>query len=143
MTKHGNILSYMLLIACSMLVSVHAFAQPDLQHCAIIEDDTTRLGCYDKLVLPTVELIDRETATPVLETAEELVNIAATISTALHSPSKGWAITFENGLSWKQIGTASFVVKAGDTCTISPGPMNSYLLQCANRARSIQVQRTE
>jgi hypothetical protein len=126
-----------------MLISIHASAQPDLQHCALIEDDTTRLGCYDKLVLPTDEIIDQESAAPVAEMAEELVNIAATISTASHSRSNGWTITFENGQSWRQIGTASFVVNTADTCTISPGPMNSYLLQCENRARRIQVEGTE
>ncbi len=140
---NGNIFSYILCAACVMLVSGDIYAQPDLQHCALIEDDTTRLGCYDKVVQPTVESIAREAPAPVIETAAELVNIAATISTALHSPYTGWSITFENGQSWKQIGTASFVVKASDTCTISPGPMNAYLLQCADRARRIQVERTQ
>lgn len=144
MTTSGNIFSYVLFITSGALAIANASAQPGLQLCALIEDNMPRLECYDKLAQTAVEVIHMETAAhPAAGTSGEFFDVDASVATALRSPSRGWAITFENGQSWKQIGTAGFVVKTGDTCTISPGLLNSFLLQCGNRARRIQVVRAD
>lgn len=132
-------------IACGLLAQLPAHAQQlNLQGCSRIEDDAKRLACYDELAKPTEQsfgLQSAKTAEP--EQEQQLDNIVATVVVAAHSPFTGWIITFDNGQSWKQIGTDSFAIRKGDSCTIERAVLDSFRLKCGDRARQIRVVREE
>jgi len=138
-----NIFTFVPLIA-AVLAPIYANAQPDLQSCVRIENDTARLACYDELANPTEESFGLENkAESVAEAPEEIANVVAKVTTATHSDFTGWTISFDNGQSWKQIGTDRFDVNEGDSCTISRGLLNSFRLQCGSIERKIRVTRSE
>ncbi len=130
------------LVAAGMLVQAFAYAQVSLQTCTRIEDDAERLACYDEIAQPTegsFGLQDAVVAKPVPE--GQLENIVAIVTTATHSPYTGWIVTFDNGQKWKQIGTDSFALREGDSCTIERAILDSFRLKCGDRARQIRVAR--
>lgn len=129
-------------IACSLLAQLPAHAQQTLQGCSRIEDDTKRLACYDELAKPTDQSFGLQSA-KVAEPEQQVDNIVATVVVAAHSPFTGWIITFDNGQSWKQIGTDSFAIRKGDSCTIERAVLDSFRLKCGDRARQIRVVREE
>lgn len=132
------------LIACSLPAHTLVHAQEDLQDCARVENDAERLACYDKLAQATAELPRQQNgATPAAASGEKSENIVATVTKATHSPFTGWIVTFDNGQSWKQIGTDSFAIREGDSCTIERVLVDSFRLKCANRERRIRIVREE
>ncbi len=132
----------MALVTCGVLVQTFAYAQLNLENCARIEDDTERLACYDELAQPTAGSFGLQNARVPEPTPEgQLANIIATVVKATHSPFTGWIITFDNGQSWKQIGTDSFALREGDSCTIERAVLDSFRLKCGDRARQIRVAR--
>jgi hypothetical protein len=143
-TTKYNILLCTLLIASGMLTSICTFAQPGLQRCADIQDDATRLKCYDELARPTEKSFGLEQkVAPTEEAAETIDNVVAKVTSATHNDITGWTINFDNGQSWKQVGIDRFNVKEGVSCTISRGALNSFRLQCGNIERRIQVTRSQ
>lgn len=121
------------LLAGFLAASHSVYAQSDLQQCARVEEDTARLECYDEL---TRAAAPEQPASPAVMDADDA---SGTVTIAAHNRSTGWHITLDNGQSWKQVGTASFVVSIGDACAITRGLNDNFLLQCGNRARRIQV----
>ena len=146
MTLDGNIFTgarFVISVIGVALLPVHVYAQSDLlQHCALVADDATRLECFDALA-STVAADLKTAQAKAADTPEIPATVEGTVTAALHSPYTGWTITFDNGQRWKQIGTTSFVVNVGDSCSVEPGMLNSYLLRCGNRARRIRVASAE
>ena len=143
MTMNGTTFRSTLFIA-GLLAVLPANAQPDLQLCARIENNTARLACYDELVQTALAMPGLVQAVlPVRETMEESPDFEATVTTAVHRAFTGWIIDFDNGQRWRQAGTASFVVRKGDICILKSNTPDSFLLQCGDRARRIQVTRIE
>jgi hypothetical protein len=140
--KH-NILIHVLLVA-SALISISTFAQSGLQRCAGIQDDSARLQCYDELARPTEDSFGLEQKVETAkEATDEIDTVVVKVTTATHNDFTGWTINFDNGQSWKQVGIDRFAVKAGDTCTISRGALNSFRVQCGDIERRIQVTRSQ
>jgi hypothetical protein len=132
------------LIACSVLAQTAAHAQPSLQDCAQLTKDAERLACYDELAHSTEESFGLQSASVPEPTPEEQIdNIVATVTKATHSPYTGWIVTFDNGQSWKQIGTDSFALREGDSCIIERTIMNAFRLKCGDRERRIRIAREE
>lgn len=132
------------LIAGGMFAQTYAYAQLSLQGCARIEADTARLACYDEFAQSTEGSFGLQDATvPESASGKQIDNIAATVTSATHTPYTGWIVTFDNGQKWKQIGTDSFALREGDSCTIERAMLDSFRLKCGDRARQIRVAREE
>lgn len=68
--------------------------------------------------------------------------LESTISTVKKAPRGELILTLDNGQVWRQLGTDSFRVKAGQTVIISRGAFNSFLLRLEDKNKSIRVKRT-
>jgi hypothetical protein len=132
------------LVAVGMLAQTFAYAQLSLETCARIEDDTERLACYDEVARPTAGSFGLQDINVPKPTSEnQIENIVANVTKATHTPYTGWIVTLDNGQTWKQIGTDSFAIREGDSCTIERAVLDSFRLKCGNRARQIRVAREE
>ncbi len=135
-----------------------------LEACSMIENDHTRLTCYDKVMMhktPSVNQQQQTSAKPVViapqtqavkpasEFGLEHKNIAEgsekeQINHVLKikkSPHGEMIITMDNGQVWRQIGTDRLRVQTDSQVFIRRGALNSFLLKLADGNKSIRVKR--
>lgn len=129
-----------------------------LKACRAEADDSRRLACYDRemdraqAVIPPVELtaeesfgregaMTREEADRKEQESRALGELQAKV-TEIWTRSDGlMVVTLDNGQVWKQNRPDSFFrLKAGDTVTIQPAAMNSFLMSGPSK-RSTRVSR--
>jgi hypothetical protein len=65
------------------------------------------------------------------------------VSAARHNDFTGWTIEFDDGSTWKQIGTDRYDIEVGKSYTIRRGSLNSFQLGNADNNRKIRVRREE
>lgn len=65
------------------------------------------------------------------------------VVSASHNRFTGWAIEFENGQRWKQVGTDDFRIKEGALYTVTRASFNSFFLSSPENNRRIRISRLE
>ena len=124
----------------------------ELLQCRNETDATRRLACFDREIARAApsaeqrfgyrgevarESIDREkAATPTLE------RLQGKVESMSGTPSGDWVITLDNGQVWAQVPTGTrFSLRVGDTVTITPGALGSFLLSKGSGGSSVRVRR--
>lgn len=124
----------------------------ELLQCRNETDATRRLACFDREIARAApsaeqrfgyrgevarESIDREkAATPTLE------RLQGKVESMSGTPSGDWVITLDNGQVWAQVPTGTrFSLRVGDTVTITPGALGSFLLRKDPGGGSVRVRR--
>ncbi len=142
------------LVLAALVVEVHAQELPAaLLACAAEKDDAARLGCYDremaralaaapkavaaKPLVATLSPEERfgfrgELAREVEERAKvdspDLERLVAKITAVSRKPTGEQVITLENGQVWIERAGTSASVKVGDTVSIRPASLGSFLM---------------
>lgn len=66
-----------------------------------------------------------------------------TVASARHTDLAGWIIEFDNGQTWKQVGTDSYDIEEGKSYKITRGFMTSFILSNFENNRKIRVTRVK
>lgn len=157
---------------CFLLVS-EAWAQTTLAGCSEIEDADARLACYDEAAastknLPVVRLprSARPAAPSTQAPNQEARQSQASgddfglelkkdrnnereqtrtyrVAAASHNDFTGWTIEFEDGGTWKQVGTEDYDIVVGERYTIRRASFNSFQLSSGKSNKKIRVTRVE
>jgi hypothetical protein len=142
-------------LALAELICVRSFAADPIaavQSCTSEDDDLRRLACYDKALNrhpshPIIEQTFGLSAAAVVsrehlpEAPKEMTVQVVAIGQPLHA---GLTLTLANQQMWVQqdYDGGYFPLHVGDTVSVTPGLLGSYLLTSArNGHRSIRVKR--
>lgn len=154
------------LFALGLIGSVHAAElQLELKKCRSIQQEQSRLQCYDSIDSPAVVTASSDVAiqkAPAVEsptttlaedpnqfgrkiTVEELgpEQVEMTIAQLAVGPLKKYTLTMTNGQVWKQSESASIQLKTGDVCILSKGFLGAFYLQKKGSSKRIRVKRDE
>jgi len=143
-------------------------AQDNVTSCADIEDAEERLSCYDRVAeatrnMPVVRLprVERTTTAPVTSGNEsqgtsvrgdsfgygKQLDGARTrtfrVAAASHNDFTGWTIEFDNGSTWKQVGTDDYRIVVGEQYSVRRNSFNSYMLSNSENNRKIRISRVD
>ena len=128
------------------------------EKCVEIQDDLSRLGCFDKLSLTsknTTEKIEAPTQYQKesrfggdkiekkkrQDSGHNLEKVTYTVTKIKKSITKKLTIYFDNGQVWKQSDNRTLRLKAEDKAELSSGALGSFFLKKANTNKTIRVTR--
>jgi len=138
------------------------------QSCVSINNDTTRLACFDQLSAnlalktetPSKTITAETVATAAIsstqkesdfakehlkktttEKAQEITSITSTIKKLKKLVRGQWVIYLENGQKWQQKDSTKIKLKVGDTIRLKKGAMSAVYLYKANSHKNIRVKR--
>ena len=128
------------------------------EKCVEIQDDLSRLGCFDKLSLTsknTTEKIEPPTQSQKesrfggdkiekkkrQDSGHNLEKVTYTVTKIKKSITKKLTIYFDNGQVWKQSDNRTLRLKAEDKAELSSGALGSFFLKKANTNKTIRVTR--
>ena len=150
--------------------STTALAQSNVTSCADIEGAEERLACYDRAAeaarnLPVVRMprIQRSTDEVPRESSPDVASSANARSdsfgygdrrdgprtqtyrvvSAKHNDFTGWTIEFDNGSTWKQVGTDDYRIEVGEQYSVRRNSFNSYMLSNSENNRKIRISRVD
>ena len=154
-------------MAASVISSV-SNAQNNVTSCADIEDAEERLSCYDRVAeatrnMPVIRLprAERITTAPVVsgndsqgasvrgdsfgygEQRDGPRTRTYRVVAARHNDFTGWTLEFDNGSTWKQVGTDDYRIEIGEQYSVRRNSFNSYMLSNFANNRKIRISRVE
>ena len=150
-----------ILITIVLLCSTSSYAETlgnKLEQCIKIQNDTSRLSCFDKLSVTSKDtVVKKELVTQAQkesifggdkiekkkrqESGYNLEKVIYTVSKIKKSITKQITIYFDNGQVWKQSDNSRFRLEKEDKVEISSGMLGSFLLKKINTSRAIRVKR--
>ncbi|AOW77270.1 hypothetical protein A3Q34_10635 [Colwellia sp. PAMC 20917] len=150
-----------LLISILLVFSTSSYAESlsnKLEQCVKVQDDLSRLSCFDRLSLASKNTDEiKEPLTQAQkesrfggskiekkkrqESGDNLEKVIYTVAKINKSIRKKLTIYFENGQVWKQNDTITLRLKKEDKVEISAGMLGSFFLKKINTNRAIRVKR--
>jgi hypothetical protein len=150
-----------ILITILLVCSTSSYAETlsnKLEQCVKVQDDLSRLNCFDRLSLTsknTVEIKEPPTQSQKesrfggdniekkkrQEIGYNLEKVIYTVAKIKKNIRKKLTIYFENGQVWKQNDTITFRLKKEDKVEISAGILGSFFLKKMNTNKAIRVKR--
>ncbi|MBA6253593.1 MULTISPECIES: hypothetical protein [unclassified Colwellia] len=150
-----------ILITILLVFSTSSYAKTlsnELEQCVKVQDDLSRLSCFDRLSLTSKNTVEiKESPTQVQKEARfggdkiekkkqqdsgyNLEKVIYTVAKINKSIRKKLTIHFENGQVWKQNDTITLRLKKEDNVEISAGMLGSFFLKKINTNRAIRVKR--
>jgi hypothetical protein len=70
-------------------------------------------------------------------------SLTLVVKNARHNDFTGWTIEFNDGSTWKQVGTDSYRIRRGEPYNVQRGALGSYFLSSQGNNRKIRVKRVE
>ncbi len=70
-------------------------------------------------------------------------SLTLVVKNARHNDFTGWTIEFNDGSTWKQVGTDSYRIRKGESYNVQRGALGSYFLSSQGNNRKIRVKRVE
>jgi hypothetical protein len=150
-----------ILITVLIVFSIDSYGETlsnKLEQCAKVQDDLSRLSCFDRLSLTAKYIV--EIKEPPTQSQKEsrfggdivekkkrqkngynLEKVIYTVAKIKKSIRKKLTIYFENGQVWKQYDTITFRLNKEDKVEISTGMLGSFFLKKINTNRAIRVKR--
>jgi hypothetical protein len=149
------------LITILLICSTSSYAETlgnKLEQCIKIQDDLSRLSCFDKLSVTSKNTVqNKELVTKTQkesrfggeiiekkkrqESGYNLEKVIYTVTKIKKSVTNKLTIYFENGQVWKQNDTISFRLKKEDKVEIYSGMLGSFFLKKMKANKAIRVKR--
>ena len=150
-----------ILITIVLLCSTSSYAETlgnKLEQCIKIQNDTSRLNCFDKLSVTSKDtVVKKELVTQAQkeslfggdkiekkkrqESGYHLEKVIYTVTKIKKSITKKLTIYFDNGQVWKQSDNRTLRLKVEDKAELSAGALGSFFLKKANTNKTIRVTR--
>ena len=150
-----------ILITIVLLCSTSSYAETlgnKLEQCIKIQNDTSRLSCFDKLSVTSKDtVVKKELVTQAQkeslfggdkiekkkrqESGYHLEKVIYTVTKIKKSITKKLTIYFDNGQVWKQSDNRTIRLKVEDKAELSSGALGSFFLKKANTNKTIRVTR--
>lgn len=135
------------LLAGLLLAAGVASANPlheQLQTCASMKDNETRLRCYDTLSGGLEDQAQQDFGRERQRISEEAPrSIAATIAGIQPGAYDKLTVTLDNGQVWRQTDSVHVNWKSGEQVVLERGAFGSFFMKKASGGRGIRVKRLQ